>query len=71
MKKKYYVEITETLQKVVEVEAESEEEAVNQAHIDYINEKYVLTADDWVDTMVEIHHPDYKVVFPQDKKTEE
>ena len=32
MKKKYYVEITETLQKVVEVEAESEEEAVNQGN---------------------------------------
>jgi pyridoxal biosynthesis lyase PdxS len=71
MKKKYYVEITETLQKVVEVEAESEEEAVNQVHIDYINERYVLTPDDWADTMVEAYHPDYKVVFPQDMRTKE
>lgn len=70
MKKKYFVEITETLQKIVEVEAESEEEAVNQVHVDYINEQYVLTPDDWVDTMVDIHSP-YKIVFPEDMNPKE
>lgn len=69
MKKKYYVEITETLQKVVEVEAESEEEAVNQVHVDYINENIVLGEEYWVSTEVEIYHEDnYRVILPEDKK---
>ena len=55
MKKKYYVEITETLQKIVEVEAESEEEAVDKVHIDYINENSVLGPECWVDTKVDIY----------------
>lgn len=60
MKKKYYVEITETLQKVVEVEAESEEEAVDKVHVDYINENIVLDEKCWVDTKVDIYKEDVK-----------
>lgn len=58
MKKKYYVEITETLQKVVEIEAESEEEAVDKVHVDYINENIVLGEECWVDTKVDIYKED-------------
>ena len=56
---KYKVTITETLQKEIEVEASSKEEAIYQIKQQYKNEKIVLTADDYVYT-------DFNVIF-QDK----
>ena len=76
MQKKYYIEITETLQKVVEVYAESEEEAKDKVHLDYTNGKEVLTSENWVDTLIDVYslESDYenaKVIFPEDMKPKE
>ena len=54
---KYNVEIKETLSTIVEVEADSEEEALSIAQKNYeteLTDNYVLTADDWVDTEISI-----------------
>lgn len=45
----YKVEITERLVKVVEVEAETLEEAEDIVRIRYKNEDYILTSDDFFD----------------------
>jgi len=58
--KKYYVEITETLQKVVEVEAESESDAVRKAKDEYnlaVDPEYVLDSSNYVDTEFQIVDP--------------
>lgn len=47
---KYTVEITETLQRRIEVEAENCGEAVNKVMSRYRNGEFVLTADDYTDT---------------------
>ncbi len=52
---KYNVVITETLQRVVPVEASSPEEALDQVRNDYREEVYVLDADDYVDTSFEVY----------------
>lgn len=46
--KTYLVEITETLQKTVEVQAHSKAEAEAIAEDQWRHEKYVLTAEDFV-----------------------
>lgn len=46
---KYLVEITETLQRQFEVEADSREEAEKIANMMYRNEDVVLTDEDFVD----------------------
>ena len=46
---KYKIEITETLQQVVEVEAESEEEAMRKVMKMYKNSKVVLDDNNFVD----------------------
>ncbi len=45
---KFKVEITETLQRVVEVEAESKDEAVGIVHDKYRNEEIVLDESDFM-----------------------
>lgn len=58
--KKYYVEITETLQKVVEVEAESESDAIRKAQDEYnlaVDPEYVLDSSNYVDTEFQIVDP--------------
>ena len=53
--KRYYVSVTEHLNKVVSVDAESEEEAVNAVQDAYNNCDIVLDSDNFVgDTMVHI-----------------
>lgn len=42
----YKVEITELLQRIVEVEAESASEAIEKVSLQYANEKIVLDYDD-------------------------
>ena len=51
---KYQVEITETLQKTVEVEAESERDAISKVEDQYYNSEIELDASDFIDTVFEI-----------------
>ena len=46
---KYLVEISETLQRKVEIEAENPSEAIQTAKDKYYNSEIVLNADDLVD----------------------
>ena len=48
--KTYYISITETLNKIVEVQAESSEEALRKAEDAYYNGEIVLDSEDFVDT---------------------
>lgn len=50
MNKVYEIEIEEVLQKVVKVEANSLEEAIDIAREKYSNEEYVLDYQDYKDT---------------------
>ncbi len=54
---KYKVEITEYLQKTVEVEADSVDAAVAKVEDDYKNEKIVLDSNDFIDKDIEIYNP--------------
>lgn len=47
MQKTYKIEIEETLQKVVEIQANSLDEAINIAQERYRNEEYILNEDDF------------------------
>lgn len=48
--KTYYISITETLNKVVEVKAEDEREALHKASDAYYRGEVVLDSEDFVDT---------------------
>ena len=48
--KKFTVEITETLQRQIEVEAEDENEAISKVEDMYRNEEVVLDSGDYIDT---------------------
>lgn len=52
--KKYYVSVTETLNKVVSVDAESENEAVQKVQDAYNNSDIILDNDDFCGEKVEI-----------------
>lgn len=52
--KKYKIEVEEILQRVVEVEAESESEAIKQIQEMYNNEIIVLDSEDWKETNIDI-----------------
>lgn len=47
---KYQVEITETLQRTVEVEAESKSDAISKAKEQYNNSEIELDSSDFIDT---------------------
>lgn len=49
---KYKIEITETLQRVVEVEADTAAEALSKVEDDYATEKIVLDYDDCKDFQI-------------------
>lgn len=51
---KFTIEITETLQRIIEIEAESKEEAYDICKIKYRNEEIVLDAGDYIDTKISI-----------------
>ena len=57
-KRKFTVEITETLQRQVEVEAEDEFEAEDIVREMYRNEEIVLDAGDYIDTEFEVLEDD-------------
>ena len=52
--KRYYVSVTEHLNKVVSVDAESEEEAVNAVQDAYNNCEIVLDSDDFIGEQVQV-----------------
>ena len=57
-KKVYQVEITETLQRVVEVEADSEQDAIFMVDDKYREEEIVLDAADFIDYEIAIFKSD-------------
>ena len=52
--KKFTVEITETLQRQIEVEAKSESDAISKVKEMYSNEEVVLDSGDYIDTEFEV-----------------
>ena len=52
--KRYYVSVTETLNKVVSVDAESEKEAVQKVHDAYNNSEIILDSDNYCGKTVEV-----------------
>ena len=52
--KKFKVCITETLERVIEVTASSEEDAIKKVTGEYKNSKYVLDADDFTGVSFDI-----------------
>ena len=52
--KRYYVSVTETLNKVVSVDAESEKEAVQKVQDAYNNSEIVLDSDDFIGEQVQV-----------------
>ena len=48
--KTFYISVTETLNRIVEVHAEDSSEALQKAEDAYYNEEIVLDSDDFVDT---------------------
>lgn len=51
--KRYYVSVTETLNKVVSVDAESEKEAVQKVQDAYNNSDIILDSDNFAGEMIE------------------
>jgi len=51
--KTYYISVTETLNKIVEVHAENEQEALQKAKDSYYNDEFELDYNDQVDTEFE------------------
>lgn len=51
---KYYVSITEMLNRIVSVDASSTEEAINKVTEKYLADEIELTSDDYVDFEVEV-----------------
>ena len=52
--KRYYVSVTETLNKVVSVDAESEKEAVQKVQDAYNNSEIILDSDNYCGKTVEV-----------------
>lgn len=50
----YKIEVTETLQRQIDIEANSKEEAERIAKQKYQNEEIVLSSDDYVDTSISV-----------------
>jgi hypothetical protein len=48
--KKYYIEITETLQRIVEIEANSLDDAIMEINRQYENQEIVLDSSDYIQT---------------------
>ena len=50
----YKVEIKETLSRIIDIEADSEEGAIEKVRKQYMKEEIVLSADDYVETEINI-----------------
>lgn len=51
---KYRVEVTETLQRIIEIDAECNDEAVLKAHRQYCNEDILLDSMDFIEVVFEV-----------------
>ena len=61
---KYIIEITETLQKQIEVEAQNESEAIKLIKEKYKNEEIILTEQDFIDYEIDIiRQPEYIEIY--------
>lgn len=47
----YKITVKEALERVIEVKAISYEDALEQVEYDYRNQKFILNADDWTETL--------------------
>ena len=56
--KTYRVVVTETLQRIVYIDAKSAEEASREVEEQYYNEKIVLDSSDYQDTKIEVVEDD-------------
>jgi hypothetical protein len=56
--KTYRVEITETLQRIVELDALSLDEAIIEIQRQYHNEEIILQSDDCIDTQINAFNPE-------------
>ena len=65
--KRYYVSVTETLKKVVSVDAESEEEAVDVAWDAYDNCDIILDSDNFTGEVVQVE-PDQDFYIGYEKE---
>lgn len=52
---KYQVEVRETLSKVVDIEASSEDEAIQLVKEQYQNEEIILDSENYIETEYEIY----------------
>ena len=64
--KRYYVSVTETLNKVVSVDAESEKQAVKKAQNAYDNCDIILDSDNFVTEQLELD-PDQQFYIDNEK----
>lgn len=64
--KRYYVSVTETLNKIVSVDAESEEEAVKKTQKAYDNCDIILDSDNFVTEKLELD-PDQQFYIDDEK----
>ncbi|MGE5495547.1 MAG: DpnD/PcfM family protein [Burkholderiales bacterium] len=53
--KNYSVEITETLQRVIDVDADSPDDAIEKVRKQYLNQEIVLDSSDYVDTDISLY----------------
>ena len=67
MSKVYKIEIEETLQRVVEIEANSPEEAIDIAQNRYSNQEYILDYEDYKG----VEYKEYKDEVTKEKKHKE
>jgi hypothetical protein len=51
--KTFQIEIKETLSKIIEIEADSIQDAIKKVTLLYNNEEIVLSSDDYLDTEIE------------------
>ena len=58
MKQTYQIEITQTLQRIVELESDSLETAVTEIHKQLKNEVIVLNENDYIGTDIKEHQVD-------------
>lgn len=54
--KKFEIEIIETLRKVIEVDAETEADALDIVNERYSNADIILDADDFIGVDIEVNH---------------
>jgi hypothetical protein len=56
--KKYQIEITETLRRIVELDARSLDDAMIEINRQYNNEEIVLDNDDFIDAQITVVNPE-------------